>query len=169
MLYKTINYTDYDGNQVSEKFAFNLNQAELAKMQLGTSGGVEGMINRIIKNRDSQAILDTIDNMIMMSYGEKSPDGKRFVKSKELSEAFKQTEAYSVLFMELVTDAKKAADFFNAVVPPEIAAAAKKAQDENELPVLETIITPPTDVADSENKVVEMPVKADANDTGSGN
>lgn len=169
MLYKTIKYQDYDGNMVEEKFTFNLSQAELAKMQLGTSGGVEGMINRIIKNRDSEAIIDTIDKMILMSYGEKSPDGKRFIKSEELSKAFQETEAYSVLFMELVTDAKKAAEFFNAVVPPEVAAAAKKTQEEKGLPILDTKIIPPEDQND-QNKVVQMPkVTANADDSGSGN
>lgn len=143
MLKRVINYVDYDGNQVSEEFTFNLNETELAKMELSTSGGVETMINNIIKKRDGKQIMDTIEAMILMSYGEKSPDGKRFVKSREISEEFKQTDAYNKLFMELITDAEKAADFFNSVIPPEIAEEVKKKKDADELPKLSTIITPP--------------------------
>ena len=145
MLKKTINYVDYDGNQVSEEFTFNLNQAELAKLQLSTSGGVETMINNIIKRRDGKQIMDTIEAMILMSYGEKSADGKRFIKSREMSEEFKQTEAYSVLFMELISDAKHASEFFNGVVPPEVAAEVEKQKSADGLPKLTTIITPPTE------------------------
>lgn len=141
MLHKEINYTDYDGNQVKETFSFNLSKAELMKLQLSTSGGLETMIQTVIKNRDGKKIMDTIEAMLLMSYGEKSADGKRFIKSKELSEAFKQTEAYSELFCELCTDAKKAAEFFNAVVPPEVAEKAKDFNIEEELPNL-TVITP---------------------------
>lgn len=144
MLHKEIEYTDYDGNKVKETFSFNLNNAELLKMQLSTSGGVETMISTLIKNRDGKKIMDTIEAMILMSYGEKSSDGKRFIKSKELSEAFKQTEAYSELFCELCTDSKKTAEFFNAVVPPEVAEKAKEFNIKEALPDL-TVITPPED------------------------
>ena len=60
--------------------------------------------------------------MIMKAYGVKSDDGKRLIKSEELSIAFTQTEAYSVLFMELITDDKAAADFVNCIIPNEIQA-----------------------------------------------
>ena len=143
MLHKKIAYTDYDGNKVEETFSFNLSKAELMKMQLSTSGGVETMISTLIKNRDGKKIMDTIEAMILGAYGEKSADGKRFIKSKELSEAFKQTEAYSELFCDLCTDSKKAAEFFNAVVPPEVAEKAKEFDVESQLPDL-TIITPPS-------------------------
>ena len=83
MLHEKISYTDYDGNKVEEVFDFNLNKAELLKMELSTQGGVAGMINTLIKTRDSEAIMTTIEKFILMAYGEKSPDGKRFIKSPE--------------------------------------------------------------------------------------
>ena len=147
MLHEKISYTDYDGNKVEEVFDFNLNKAELLKMELSTQGGVAGMINTLIKTRDSEAIMTTIEKFILMAYGEKSPDGKRFVKSPELSEAFKQTEAYSELYCKLVTNAEEAARFMNAVIPPEIAAEASNVQAADVLPNL-TVITPPTEVDD---------------------
>ena len=147
MLHEKITYTDYDGNQVEEVFDFNLNKAELMKMELSTQGGVLTMMQTLIKNRDGKTIMQTIEDMILASYGEKSADGKRFVKSKELSEAFKQTEAYSELYCKLCTNAEEAARFFNAVVPPEVAEEAAKHDTIEGLPNL-TIITPPSQETD---------------------
>lgn len=121
MLKKTIAYTDYDGTQRKEDFYFNLTKAELMEMELSTSGGMEQMIQKIISSRDSAKIVSIFKDILLRSYGEKSLDGKRFVKSKELSEAFSQTEAYSDLFMELATNADAAAEFIRGIIPPEAA------------------------------------------------
>lgn len=117
MLKKTITYTDYNGSERTEDFYFNLSQAEITEMELSTIGGFGDMVKRIIDAQDVPTIIKTFKDIIFKSYGEKTPDGKRFVKSKELSEAFSQTEAYSVLFMELATDADKASEFVNGIMP----------------------------------------------------
>ena len=117
MLKKTMTYTDYNGNERTEDFYFNLSKAELAEMELSTDGGVEQSIRKIVNAKDNKKIVEEFKKLILKSYGEKSDDGKRFIKSKELSEAFSQTEAYSDLFMELATDADAAADFVNGIIP----------------------------------------------------
>ena len=117
MLKKTMTYTDYDGNQRTEDFYFNLSKAEVAEMQLSASGGLDKMINRIIAEQDGKRIIELFKDLVLRSYGKKSDDGKRFIKSKELAEEFSQTEAYSDLFMELATDAEAAAAFVNGIVP----------------------------------------------------
>ena len=117
MLKKTITYTDYNGVERTEDFFFNLTKAEIMEMEMGTTGGMVEMINRIVAAQDAPAIIDVFKKMILRAYGEKSADGKRFIKSKEISEAFSQTEAYSQLFMELATDADAASKFVNGIVP----------------------------------------------------
>ena len=117
MLKKTITYTDYDGNERTEEFRFNISEAELTEMELSTEGGFAEMLDRIVKAQDAPAIIREFKKLILMAYGVKSPDGKRFIKSEQLSQEFSQTEAYSKLFMELATDAKAAADFVNGVIP----------------------------------------------------
>ena len=116
MLKKTITYVDYNGTERKEDFYFNLSKAEIMEMEMGTTGGMVEMINRIAA-QDAPAIIDVFKKMILTAYGEKSADGKRFIKSKEISEAFSQTEAYSQLFMELATDADAASKFVNGIVP----------------------------------------------------
>lgn len=117
MLKKTIAYTDYNGITRTEDKYFNLSTAEVMEMELSTAGGLAEMITRIVKEQDGAAIVKIFKDLILKAYGEKSPDGKRFIKSDELSTAFSQTEAYSVLFMELATDADKAAEFVNGIIP----------------------------------------------------
>lgn len=117
MLKKTITYVDYDGNTRTEDFFFNLSKAELTEMELSTAGGLEAMLKRIVDARDGGRIIALFKDLILRSYGEKSLDGKRFIKSKELSDAFSQTEAYVELFMELSTDADKASEFVKGILP----------------------------------------------------
>lgn len=131
MLKKIITYTDYNGVERTEPFYFNLSKAELMEMELGVTGGMTEMLNKIINAKDGPSLMKTFKEMIMKSYGIKSDDGKRLIKSEELSIAFTQTEAYSVLFMELITDDKAAADFVNGIIPNEIQTevAAQTAQN----------------------------------------
>ena len=117
MLKKTITYTDYNGITRTEDFYFNLTKAEIMEMQLSTNGGLDVMIKKIIDSQDAPSIIKIFKELILKAYGEKSDDGKRFVKSKEISEGFAQTEAYSQLFMELATDTDAASKFVNGIVP----------------------------------------------------
>lgn len=117
MFKKTMTYTDYNGIDRTEDFYFNLTKAEIMEMELTTKGGLAEMINRIVAAQDAPAIITVFKDLILKAYGEKSADGKRFMKSREISEGFAQTEAYSMLFMELATDADAAAKFINGIVP----------------------------------------------------
>lgn len=119
MLKKKIEYTDYNGNDRVEYFYFNLTKAELMEMELGVSGGYTEMLNNIIEAQDMPTLIKIWKDFILKAYGEKTPDGKRFIKSKELSDAFSQTEAYSNLFMELALNTESAIEFANGVIPVE--------------------------------------------------
>lgn len=117
MLKKTIKYVDFDGNEREEDFYFNLTKAECMEMELSTTGGMERFINKIIAEKDNRKIVEMFKDIILRSYGEKSLDGKRFMKSPEISAGFAATEAYSELFMELSSDAEAAALFVNSIIP----------------------------------------------------
>lgn len=114
-------YVDFDGNERTEDFYFNLMKSEILEMELGVSGGLTGLIQRIIQAKDVPAIVAEVKKFILAAYGKKSPDGKRFIKSKEITEEFTQTEAYSKLFVELASDADAVAEFINQVVPEDVA------------------------------------------------
>lgn len=124
MIKKTITYNDYNGVERTEDFYFNLNKAELMKMEMAIKGGMAEMIQRIVAAQDAPAIIEVFEDLIKRSYGVKTPDGRGFVKRASDLEEFMATEAYSNLFMELATDADKAAEFVNGIVPADAAAAA---------------------------------------------
>ena len=124
MITKTIKYTDYNGVEREEPFMFNLSKAELMEMEMGTTGGLAEMIQSIIDTQDAPAIIKIFKDIILKAYGEKSADGKRFVKVSDagvpLSIGFSQTEAFSQLFMELATDADAAAKFIKGIIPSDM-------------------------------------------------
>ena len=124
MIKKTITYTDYNGTERKEDFYFNLTKAEVMEMEMSTTGGLAEMINRVVAAQDQPSIIKIFKELILKAYGVKSPDGKRFMKSEEISTEFAQTEAYSQLFMELATDADAAAKFVNGIVPADMAKQA---------------------------------------------
>lgn len=128
MLKKTITYTDYNGVERTEDFYFNLNKAEILEMEMSISGGLTEMINRIVAAQDAPAIIKIFKDLVLKSYGIKDADGKRFVKNDKVREDFAQTEAYSVLFMELATDADAGAKFVNGIIPAD---AAKQLAEAN--------------------------------------
>lgn len=117
MLKKTFTYIDYNGVERTEDHYFNLSKAELMEMELSTTGGLAEMINKIVAAQDAPQIVKLFKDLVLKAYGQKSADGRRFIKSKELSDEFAQTEAYSQLFMELATDADAASKFVNGIVP----------------------------------------------------
>ena len=117
MLKKTISYLDYDGNQRTEDFYFNLNKAEVMDMNLSANGGYGEYLQRIVDQRDGKKLAAEFKKLILKSYGEKSPDGKRFIKSDELTASFEQTEAYAELYMQLATEEGAAQKFVEGVMP----------------------------------------------------
>ena len=120
MLKKTISYTDYNGVERTEDFYFNLTKAEVLEMEMSVSGGLAEMISRIVAAQDQPAIIKVFKDLVLKAYGEKSPDGKRFIKSEEIATAFSQTEAFSQLYVELATNADEAAKFVNGIVPADM-------------------------------------------------
>ena len=117
MLVKTIEYEDFDGNQRKEDFYFGLTKAELMEMELSVSGGLDAKIKRLSQTLDGPEVMKTLKEIISKAYGIKSLDGKRMRKSPEISQEFFETEAYSVLIMELLTDPEKASDFIKGILP----------------------------------------------------
>ena len=122
MLKKIIKFHDLDGNELTEEFYFNLTKAEIAEMELSKNGGFSTMLNDIVAAQDGEMIVATFKEIITKSVGRRSEDGRRFIKTQEITDDFVQTEAYSELFMELATDAEAGSNFVKAVMPADIAA-----------------------------------------------
>ena len=124
MLKKVIRFEDLEGNTVEKEYYFNLNKAEILKLQLGTKGGLDKKLKKIASNNDFGELLDFISELVLLSYGEKDDDGIKFVKVKNgvrLADEFQQTEAYSELIMELTQNVDKFNEFINNIIPKSLA------------------------------------------------
>lgn len=131
MIKKTVTYTDFNNIQRTEDFYFNLTEAELAEMEVSEGGSFKAMLEKIIKEDDHKRIIEYFKRIVLMAYGEKSADGRRFVKSEEIRNGFAPTEAYSQIFMELANNAKAASEFVNGIMPAKAAEAVANAQANN--------------------------------------
>lgn len=136
MLTKTIPYEDFNGVKREETFYFNLTETELTEMQLDVTGGLDEKIKGIIQAQDIPTIAKLFKEIILKAYGEKSDDGRRLIKSEELSKAFSETNAYNELYMGFIHNPTEAAEFITGIIPVKYRAAVEK---------------------EVENKVVTMP------------
>ena len=119
MLKKTLTYKDFDGQVRTEDFYFNLTEAELTELENSLNGGLSQLLDKISKEKDQKQLIRYFKEIVLLSYGEKSLDGRMFVKNDKIREGFASTMAYSDLFMELVTNADKAVAFVRGIMPQE--------------------------------------------------
>lgn len=133
MLKKTITYTDYDDVERTETFYFNISESELTEMQLSTEGGLAERLQKMVDAQDVPSVTKVFKDIILKAYGEKSADGKYFRKSEAISNAFLSTEAYNKLYMELLQDPDKLAEFINGLLPKSVRDEVAKAQSERKL------------------------------------
>lgn len=132
MVKKTITYIDYDGTERTEDFYFNLTKAELMELQLSMEGGMRGYIEKIVAAKSQLQLVKLFKDFLLLGYGKKSADGRLFVKNDAIREEFQAHPAYSKIYMELATDAEKAAEFVNSLIPADM---------RNQNPAMEMVAT----------------------------
>ena len=130
MLKREIKFEDFNGNQTSDIFYFNISKSELIELEVEYESGFGEMLQRIVETKNNQELIKQFKHIILMAYGQKSDDGKRFIKSDLMAQEFSQTAAYNELFMELATDDNAAVEFLTGVLPKDIAVEVKKASTE---------------------------------------
>lgn len=126
MIKKTVTYKDFDGNERTEDFYFHLTEQELTEWELSVDGGLSGVLTRIINSKDNRKLVEIFKDLLIRSYGVKTPDGRGFVKNEDVLNDFKYTQAFSDIYMELATNDKAASEFVNGIIPVSLAAEARK-------------------------------------------
>ena len=124
MIKKTVTYTDFDGNERTEDFYFHLTEQELTEWELSVDGGLSGVLTRIVNSRDNKKLVEIFKDLLIKSYGVKTPDGRGFIKNEEVLNNFIYTQAFSDIYMELATNDKAASEFVNGVIPANLVKAA---------------------------------------------
>jgi hypothetical protein len=160
MLKLPITYTNFDGEEETDTFWFNITKSELIEFEVSYEGGFVNALNKIIESKDHKAIIAEFKKLILMAYGEKSADGKRFVKSEELCQEFVQTAAYDALFVKLSTDDEYAAEFINGVVPKDMVEAAQNQDKPQGPPPMPSPGPVPAPLSNPDTPVVPPPITA---------
>lgn len=136
MFKRDITYEDFDGDKVTETFYFNLTRTELIQLEVHYKGGLKEALDRIIKSQDNKQLIEEFQRIILLSYGVKSDDGKRFIKNDALKDEFSQSAAYDELFMELSTNEESAANFINGIIPKNFAEEMEKIANNGSPPAI---------------------------------
>lgn len=126
MIKKTVTYEDFDGNERTEDFYFHLTEQELTEWELSVDGGLSGVLSRIMNSKDNKKLIEIFKDLLIRSYGVKTPDGRGFVKNQEVLNDFIYTQAFSDIYMELATNDKAASEFVNGIIPAKLAAEARQ-------------------------------------------
>lgn len=158
MLKKTVTYTDFNGEEVTEDCYFHLSKAELIELEMSHKGGLSEALQEIIRSEDGKAIIAEFKNIILGAYGKRSPDGKRFIKTQSDRDEFESSEAYSTIFVEIVTDPEAAAQFISGIIPHDMAEEAARITAAAEAPILASVDTPESEVVEPEPKSERLTV-----------
>jgi len=147
MLKRDITYEDFNGNTVTETFYFNISKPELVEMDVEYKEGMHAFLQKIIDTKDAKELIVQFKTLVLMAYGQKSEDGKRFIKNDQLREEFSQTAAYQALFMELATDDNAVALFIKGILPKDLAAVVDQDKlqslpQTSDRPTVDTVPTP---------------------------
>jgi hypothetical protein len=153
LLKKTITYEDFNGETTSEDLFFHLSKAELVELEMSHEGGLSVSLQKIVDAKDGKAIIAEFKSIILGSYGKKSEDGRRFIKNQALRDEFESSEAYSTLFMELVTDTDAAVEFINGVIPKGMVEEAERV---SQAPTLTAVAENPEKKTVTRQDLVEM-------------
>lgn len=124
MLKQRIKYKDYNGTEREEDFYFYLRKDEVLELNLSAAGGIEQMVKSIVDAQDNYEIYKLFKKIIKLAYGQKSPEGKLFVKKASdghaLADEFEQTEAFSELIIKLMQNPTEAAAFIKGILPEDL-------------------------------------------------
>jgi hypothetical protein len=155
LLKKTITYEDFNGETTSEELFFHLSKAELVELEMSHEGGLSASLQKIVDSQDGKAIIAEFKSIILNSYGKRSEDGRRFIKNQTMRDEFESSEAYSTLFMELVTDTDAAIEFINGVIPKGMAEEAERV---SQAPTLTAVAENTTKPSVTRDELAKMPM-----------
>lgn len=129
-----ITYENLKGQEVTVDLWFHLNRVEHIELQVSRKGGLQSYVDQIMQAEDMASLVAVFKELILMAYGQPSEDGERFIKNQDLRDRLIQSDAYSALFMKLVTNTDEGIKFFNNLVPSSVLEEYKKQENADSAP-----------------------------------
>lgn len=134
MFKHTITYTNFNDEEVTETLYFHLSASEIADLQSAENSLFDQTrLEQAVKTKDSKELYSIFKTLIKESYGEKSSDGRMFIKidkdGHRLVDDFMLTAVYDEFFMELISNEALCNKFISEIIPANLAEKIKAIED----------------------------------------
>jgi hypothetical protein len=120
MFKETFEFKDYFGVDRKEDHYFQLSEPEVMQLNFSSVGNLKDTVEKITQEQDGGRIISLFEQIIQKAHGERSEDGRLFIKNKEALERFIYSPVYSMMYMKLATDADYAARFLREILPKDM-------------------------------------------------
>lgn len=139
MIKRTVTYEDFNGVTHTEDLYFNLTKTEMSKIVLEEAkfdpdgnqdeesmNAFSDRLREIGRSGDGKKIIDMFEWLLKISYGEKSEDGRRFVKNDEVYEDWRYSASYDQFWQDLMlSETGDMVEFINGIIPADLMKAAE--------------------------------------------
>ena len=121
----TVQYQNFDGDLETEDLYFHLNIKELQEME-NWDVPLTKRIAKLTKTEDGKEAFELMRDIVEAAYGERSADGKRFVKNPEVLKNFTQGLAYDEVIISFIDGTTDLGKFVEGLLPKKVFELAKK-------------------------------------------
>lgn len=111
MFKHSVEYVDFNGSDRKEDLYFHLSLPEVTRLEAEIGMGLEDYIKGLTTNQELNTLLAFLERMLLSSYGQKTSDGKSFIKSQVIREAFEYSQAYAEIFEQVLSNPDLARKF----------------------------------------------------------
>lgn len=123
MYITTVKYEDFDGKTIKKNLLFHMSTKDWVKADAEKKavGGYEQYLSKQLgepgSNVEPAVVLETLEDIIRRSYGERSEDGEKFVKDPERTDHFMESLAYDAFLDDLIYTDGFSTAFVQALIP----------------------------------------------------
>lgn len=116
MLKQRVKYEGFDGEIVEEDLYFNLTRMDLIELNdRYESKDMAAYMDKIVKEKNIKELYKVLKDIVLMAYGVKSEDGKRFIKNQTVKDEFAESLAFSQLIEDFHETDTAMSDFVTGI------------------------------------------------------
>ena len=151
----TVQYQNWDGDLETEDLYFHLNIKELQEMEKWDVP-LTKRIAKLTKTEDGTEAFELMRDIVEAAYGERSSDGKRFVKNPEVLKNFTQGLAYDEVILQFIDGTTDLAKFVEGLLPKKVFELAKKNAKDSSVEVKEYLVKYDVDPEIADDAVTKL-------------
>ena len=116
MLKQRVKYEGFDGELIEEDLYFNLTRMDLIELNdRYESKDMAAYMDKIVKEKNVKELYKVLKDIVLMAYGVKSEDGKRFIKNQTVKDEFAESLAFAQLIEDFHETDTAMSDFITGI------------------------------------------------------